>query len=265
MDRQRNGLGGYLDGLQSRGRYVFTREEGLAALGCSADAFKLAVQRQSAQGRVIAPRRGLYVIVQPEYRSAGGPPPDWYIDALMAFHGRPYYVGLLSAAALHGASHQQPQELQVVTSVLLRPVRAGRARIRFFQNAGVSRVPVSKVQVYTGYMTVSTPEATAVDLLRYPHASGGLDNVATVLSELAEKMDPARLADVAAQTESAHVQRLGYLLDLVGQTALAAPLAAWVEKHAAKTYRLRPDLPATDGEPSRRWHLVVNENVEADL
>jgi hypothetical protein len=46
---------------------------------------------------------------------------------------------------------------------------------------------------------------------------------------------------------------------------LAVPLAAWVAKHGAKTYRLRPDLPATDAELSRRWRLLINEKVEVDL
>ncbi len=265
MEGQRNGLAAYLDRLQSEGRYVFTRDEGMAALGCSADAFKLAVHRLAMKRRMVSPRRGFHVIVPVEYRSAGGPPPDWYVDALMAFHGKPYYVGILSAAALHGASHQQPQELQVVTSTPLRPILTGRARIRFFQKAGIAEVPVSSVKTYTGFMRVSTPEATAFDLFRYPHASGGLGNVATVLAELSDQMDPARLADAAAQAESASVQRLGYLLDLVGQQALAEPLAAWVDERGARTYLLRPDLEAGGCEFCERWRLVINEKVEADL
>jgi predicted transcriptional regulator of viral defense system len=234
-------------------------------LGCSRDAFKLAASRQKSKGRLVSPRRGFHVIVPVEYRSAGGPPADWYIDALMAFYRQPYYVGLLSAAALHGASHQQVQELQVVTSAPLRPVTTGRVRIRFFQKAGIERVPTEKKKTYTGYMQVSTAEATALDLVRYPHACGGLGNVATVLGELAEKMAPEPLAAAVQGAESAHVQRLGYLLELVGREALAVPLAAWVAKHGAKTYRLRPDLPATDAELSRRWRLLINDKVEVDL
>lgn len=265
MDGKQRGLAEYVDGLQARGQYAFTSDEALHALGCSRDAFKLAASRQKAKGRIVSPRRGLHVIVPVEYRSAGGPPADWYIDALMAFHGQPYYVGLLSAAALHGASHQQPQELQVVTSSPLRSVVAGRARIRFFQRAGVEQVRVVLVKTYTGSVRVSTPEATALDMVRYPHASGGLGNVATVLGELAERMVPEQMAAVMQRAEAAHVQRLGYLLELSGQEPLTAPLAAWVAKHATKTYRLRPDLPAGDGELSQRWRLLINETVEMDL
>ena len=112
---------------------------------------------------------------------------------------------------------------------------------------------------------LDVPEATALDLVRYPHAAGGLGNVATVLGELAEEMAPERMVAILEGAESAHVQRLGYLLELVGQELLAAPLAVWVAKHATKTYRLRPDLAAADGELSPRWRLVINEKVEVDL
>ena len=61
-----------------------------------------ALRRQRQRGRIVSPRRGFYVIVPQEYALAGSPPPSWFIDELMAYLGQPYYVGLLSAAALHG-------------------------------------------------------------------------------------------------------------------------------------------------------------------
>ena len=46
-------------------------------------------------------------------------------------------------------------------------------------------------------MRISTPEATAFDLVCYFAASGYAGNVATVLSELSEKLDPAALVKLA--------------------------------------------------------------------
>jgi hypothetical protein len=37
-----------------------------------------------------------------------------------------YYAGLLSAAQLHGAAHQRPQEFQVFLAKNRRPIRCGR-------------------------------------------------------------------------------------------------------------------------------------------
>jgi len=50
----------------------------------------------------------------------------------MAYLEQPYYVGLLGAASLHGAAHQQPQQFQVVTTTPQREVRKKGLAIRFF-------------------------------------------------------------------------------------------------------------------------------------
>ena len=71
-----------------------------------------------------------YVIVPLEYRAVGAPPVSWFIHDLMKAMELPYYVSLLSAAALHGASHQQPQTFQVMTDRSLRSVLAGRTTLR---------------------------------------------------------------------------------------------------------------------------------------
>jgi predicted transcriptional regulator of viral defense system len=258
-------LSGFADALQARGRYTFSRAESLKELGVTTEAMEAAVRRLAAKGRLAVPRRGFYVIVPPEYRSAGAPPPDWFVADLMRFEGRPYYVGLLSAAALHGAAHQQPQEFQVVTDAPLRPARAGRARIRFFTKATADSTPVVEVKTQTGSMRVSTPEATALDLVRYVKRAGHLGNVATVLSELAEKLDAKTLVAVAGKgVEIAHVQRLGWLLDAVGATSKTKPLSVWVSGQRPRRVLLSPGSPGSIREEDPRWRVDVNERVEVD-
>src|ERR1017187_9916049 len=207
-------LSGFVDQLQASGRYAFRREEARSALGISEIALRSSARRLAAKGRICAPRRGFYVIVPVEYSQPGAPPPSWFIDDLMKFHRHPFYVGLLSAAALHGAAHQQPQVFQVVTDTTLRPITVGRSRVRFFLKWRLSKTPTTEVKTETGSMRVSTPEATALDLVRYVESAGQLGNVATVLSELSERIDPGRLV-VAARTEVelSVVQRLGFLLE----------------------------------------------------
>ena len=61
----------------------------------------------------------------------------------MKFHGARYYVGLLSAASLHGDGHQQPMELQVVAGTVLRSLTVGRVRIRFFFSGRVEDAVMS--------------------------------------------------------------------------------------------------------------------------
>ena len=125
-------LSAFVDDTQAAGRYTFSSAEARDALGVSEIALDNAIRRLKNRGRLVAPRRGFFVIVPTEYRAAGAPPPSWFIDDLMRFLGQPYYVGLLSAAGLHGASHQQSMVFQVVTD---RPTRSGEGR------ASAYRVP----------------------------------------------------------------------------------------------------------------------------
>ena len=115
----------WVDSLQARGRYTFLRAEAISGSGLSAEAVKKALQRLARRRRVAKVKSYFYVIVPLEYLHAGGPPPSWFIDDLMRAMERAYYVGLLSAAALHGASHQQPQEFQVFTDRPIRPMQVG--------------------------------------------------------------------------------------------------------------------------------------------
>ena len=254
-----------VDSYQASGRYVLSREQALAALEVSNQALKKAVHRLVDKRRLAVPRRGFYVVVPVEYREVGAPPPSWFIEDLMKFHGQPYYVGILTAAALQGAAHQQPQEFQVVTNAQLRPVVAGRSRIRFYQKRHLERTPTMEMKTETGTMKVSTPEATALDLFRYLEAAGHLGNVATVLAELAERLDPRRLAEVTeTQGELVTAQRLGYLLEQVGAGEVAAGLVEWVAAERPRFVALRPGHPSRSASKDARWRVLVNERLEAE-
>lgn len=55
---------------------------------------------------------------------------------------RPYYLGLLKAAELHGATHQAVMEFEVITDKRLPKIRAGRSITSFF-NRDTGRMRVS--------------------------------------------------------------------------------------------------------------------------
>src|SRR5262245_21759322 len=114
LDR-RHSLSTYMTDLLSEGRSVFTRDEAVKALGITTRGFLKAAERQQERKALLNPRHGFYIVVPPQYLSWGGPPPNWYIDDLMQHEGHPYYVSLLKAAELHGASHQAVMEFQVIT------------------------------------------------------------------------------------------------------------------------------------------------------
>src|SRR5277367_6842506 len=179
----------YLADLAAGGSYDFGSSDARKALGVSPAATKLALNRLAKQGLIASPARGFYVIVPPEYRRLGCLPADQFIPQLMERLGRSYYAGLLSAAQYHGAAHHRPQEFEVIVAKNRRPISCGAVRVAFIARKRIGDVPVQSFNTPRGTILVSTAEATAVDLVGYERHVGGLDQVATVLGELAEHID----------------------------------------------------------------------------
>ena len=258
----------FIEGLAVLGRYHFDSAEAQAALGETAA--KFALSRLAKQGAIASPARGFYVIVPPEYRALGCLPADQFIPALMKKLGVAYYAGLLTAAQYHGAAHQRPQEFQVFLERRRPPIECGKVRVSFMIRKRLPEVLVQDLNTPRGALLVSTPEATAVDLVGYQFRAGGLDQVATVLSELAEKLDPARLA-AAATAAIPWAQRLGYLLERVGASDKVAPLKEYVRARVHESALLVPSVRrprATRTENLSRdddWKLYINANVEPEL
>jgi len=256
--------GRYVEELLGQGRFTFTRVEAERRLRRSPAATYMALHRLVQAGGLVALRSGFYVIVDPQHRSAGTLPPEWFIHDLMKHMDRLYYVGLLSAAQLHGAAHHRPQEFQVVVPQrTVRPVRAGNVRIRFYGKGLFDRSETQESKTPTGLMRVATPETTAWDLVRYFKAAGGLENIVTVLSELAERIDAKKVRDtVKRHGEILVAQRLGYLLDQAGRRSLTRGLSDWIAD--APLRPLDPGAPLGNASESRKWHLLVNVQLEPE-
>lgn len=253
-----------VEDLLGQGRYTFTRKEAARRLRRTPGATYMALHRLVKARWLVMPRSGFYLIVDPQHRTAGTLPPEWFIHDLMKDMERPYYMGLLSAAQLHGAAHHRPQKFQVVIPTrAVRPIRAGNVQIRFYGKGPFHRSQIADAKTPTGFLKVSTPETTAWDLVRYFKAAGGLDNVITVLSELAARLDAARLLDTVKRHKEVIVaQRLGYLLDRIGQQRLTRGFAAWIAE--APRRPLDPAAPLDGATESRKWHLLVNSQLEAE-
>lgn len=270
---QRSALSTHIAGLLSAGEVVFTSEQAEQALGVGRGAFLDAAERLQRRHALIRPRQGFYVVVPPQFAAWGAPPPSWYIDALMRHEQQPYYVGLLKAAELHGATHQAVMEFQVVTPKRMPKIRAGRNLIVFYYRKDIAAVDagIEDRKTDTGRMKMSSPALTALDLLRYPQAAGGIDNVATVLTDLGEKIDPSQLAALSDAAERPVVQRLGHLLERLGhadrvepmyETLMARGATPWTELDRHETRD--PDFTPAPKDLDDRWRVVVRRTPEVD-
>jgi predicted transcriptional regulator of viral defense system len=126
----------------------------------------------------------------------------------------------------------------------------------------MGEIPTKEIKTATGFMHVSTPEATALDLVHFPSAVGHFNHMATVLFELAEQLDPKELRRLAENAPSVEVRRLGFLLDLIGAEKVAKPLRILARNRKARP--LDPAGPQRGGERNDRWMLYVNTTVEPD-
>jgi len=255
----------YIENLAAAGRYHFDSAKAQAALGVSSAARNAALHRLAKQGLIASPARGFYVIVPPEYRSLGCLPAEQFIPALMNWEGRSYYAGLLTAAQYHGAAHQRPQAFQVFVDRRRRNLVCGSVRVTFMLCSRLQDVPVETLNTPRGTLHISTPEATAIDLVGYYERAGGLNQVATVLSELVERLRPDRLPAAAEAAPIPWAQRLGYLLEEVGAAEKATHLKDHVRRHAHESTALLPGARHEDSPRDASWKLYVNTAVEPAL
>jgi predicted transcriptional regulator of viral defense system len=255
----------FIKSIQSKGIYVFSKEEALKEIDTHANSLKVTLARNIKLGSITYLGQHLYLIVPPEYESMGSPPPEWYIDDLMKAHGCHYYVGLLTAAAFHGAAHQAPQVFQVICDKRIPNVRIGESQIQFYYSKSIVDLPQQKRNTPTGYINISTPEVTAFDLIKYMRQSGHINHVATILSELEENIKAQNLKNTAIYYPPAYSQRLGYMLDELGYPDKTHTLNRFIRKISHRYIPLRSDGPKGSFPKSEKWYVIINEELEPDI
>jgi predicted transcriptional regulator of viral defense system len=267
--RNNNYVLNWIEKQQSWGKYVFSLEQIRTDFpDISEQALVLALTRLSTKGRVLSVYKGFYLIVPPEYTSRGLLPPMLFIDSLMKFVNKPYYVGLLSAAALHGAAHQQPQEFFVVTNTKQLTTQKKGLKINYITKKFIPEDLLEKRKTESGNVNVSNPELTAADIVYYDNRIGGINRAASVLNELSEVMKPERITEELINTFTIPtIQRLGYLLDVVlEQKTLADKLYAESRKLKKEFFRqpLKAGLEKTGFPKDDRWKIIINTDIEID-
>jgi predicted transcriptional regulator of viral defense system len=260
-------LSDYIHKLASQGKCYFTTESANEFLKTGKTAVKSSITRMLFNKQLASPAKGFYIIVPPEYQILGCLPADQFIPYLMEYWQSKYYAGLLTAAMYHGASHQQPQTFQVVVEKNRRPIQCGRIKINFIAKKNLIATPTQTISTIKSILIISSPEATAMDLVLYPHQSGELNHIATVLTELAEKMDAEKLFELAEQNqEISWKQRLGYLLEILGYQDLANALKKHLQNKRVDYILLAHELKLNSKlKRSFDWKIIINTTIESDI
>lgn len=262
-----NYLNRYLDHLRSKGRYTFTRDDVISEFNLSDEAYQKVIQRLSDIDRISRLRQNFYLIIPPEHASRRTLPLGYFIHDLMTFLERDYYVGLLTAAMYHGAAHQQPQTQFVVTEPpYLRPIKNRQQSIAFCLKKRWETGFINQQKTDAGYINISSPALTALDLVFYSDRIGGINRVATVMAELIfvlEKESLAKTADDFPQTTT--IQRLGYLMEeVLKETTLSDALFDTLNLRKYYPTQLNPKTDIENQKTTNRWKVIPNMNIELD-
>ena len=260
----------WIEDFQKDGRVCFSLTDAMEKFPShSGIVLKNALTRFGNKKKICSVWKGFYVIIPIEYQSKGIIPEVYYIDWLMKFLRRDYYISLLNAAAFYGAAHQQPQEFTVVTTPpSLRSTQKKGTKINFNNKSTILDQFTEQRKTPTGYIRISSPELTATDLIQFEKEIGGINRAATVLNELAESCNFAKLTKQFFEYIATPViQRLGYLLDEVLEYQTQAnELYSCAKKHGISFRKtlLKSRKPVTNCDENEKWKIIINEQIEID-
>lgn len=252
----------FVDGRLAVGRVAFPQSDLTKASGLSPVAAKFQLLRLRDKVVRVSPRQPFYLIVGPEHRGMGAPPALWWLRDYFDWLGRPYYLALQSAAGSFGSNPQAVQATQIMTDRPRRTIRLGRIQVRFFVKRGIERTPTQPLAQAAAPLRVSTPEATAFDLIRYAACIGGIERAAETIVPLLPVLRVRELKNLLeAEQEQAVAQRLGFVLEAVGAEKLAQIVRDWLPDQLQKV-PLSPSAPGRKGVPVvERWRILNNSGA----
>lgn len=199
-----------------------------------------------------------FLIVPPQHRPMGAPPVEWWLGDYFRWLGHPYYLALLSAAEVYGAAPQAVLVHQVMTDVPRREVTVGRLRVRFFMKRGISKTLVRQPANAYAPLRVSTPEATALDLVRYAGRIGGFGRVLETIDSLLPKLHGRELKRALdAERDTASAQRLGYLVEKAGAHHLAEVIHRWLPPRVKWVSLGLAEGGASRDHRDERWRIIL--------
>lgn len=254
--------------LQSYEEYAFSWEELQEFSTSPTTTLKKELARLCKKNELINLRKGFYIILPPRYASLGKIPVQFYIQKLFKYLNKPYYLGLYSAATIHGAGHQKTQKEYIITTPpALRDINKDNFQLEFVTAKSWEDKSINQHKSDAGVYNVSSPALTAIDLVHYHHKIGGLNRILANIEELAEEIRLEDLTNLLTWYPNVSaIQRLGYILEEL-QINEQLVNAVYEELSTRKYYPIlltnKKDQKA--GSTGNRWKIDVNMELDSDL
>lgn len=228
--------------LREEGQEIVTASEIIQRLGSETTA-RSVIQSLLRKGWITRLIPGRYLLLPPEH----GPEPlgENNVLALASAVIEPSYVGWWSAASFHGFTTQRPMTVTIATTRQVAPRVLEGSEVRFVMVTPRKFFGFQRYTLYDRNVTLSDPAKTVADCIDRPELCGGPSELARILFGASSEVEAAEVISAAlAMKSSALLQRLGYLMDLVGW-----PITA--EQRDQLRRHIRPTARTTLGRKDR--------------
>ncbi|MEQ8686563.1 MAG: type IV toxin-antitoxin system AbiEi family antitoxin [Imperialibacter sp.] len=258
----------YIKQLLSVEEYSFSLEEIITATNKGEIAVRSELSRLVVKKEIVNLRKGFYLIIPPRYSLAGKLPVQLYSEKLFSYLNRRYYLGLYTAAKIHGASHQQTQrDYLLIEKPKLNDIKKKHFDIRFFTTSNWPEDCIQTKKLDAGNYKISSPSLTLADLVHHQTKLGGLNRMSATVEELAEELTEDDLARLLSwYPHKSTVQRMGFLLEsLLRESQLTDTLMRYLELEKYFPVLLSPSSSQKPGKVYNKWKVDVNIKLDNDL
>ena len=253
----------FLNELVNAQKYTFTLSELRKQCQLSDDALLQGLFRYKKKKKIVQIRKAFYGILASHVALNGRLSYFEYLDDLMKALDKHYYVALINAAALYGAAHQQPQAGYVFCAPPI-PRNIKSSNLFFLSKSSWNQEFIVQKKTQTGFINVSLPELTALDLCAYI-VKFGINRVTTILIELHEEMKPSLLKKVANEYDNiSSLQRLGFLLETFTENERLTKVISDILQMKKTYYIPLTQKNERKGEYNHKWKIIVNMQIEPD-
>jgi len=234
----------------------------------NATAVRRELNRLIRNKEIINLRKGFYLIIPPRYAKSQKLPMPLYVDKLFKCLERNYYIGLYSAAKIHGASHQQTQrDYLIIETPKLNTIKKSNFDIQFLTTGNWPRNNIQEKRSDAGIYKVASPALTFMDLIHHHSKIGGLNRMLASLQELTEELTEYDILSLLDWYDNkSYMQRAGFLLEeLLGLNSYSDMIFQKLRQLSFYPILLSPKKNDKPGSVDNRWKVDVNIILESDL
>jgi len=261
-------LSSFIKDRLSLEQYAFSRDEYIAYSGKDSNAVTTDLAYLSGKKEILALRKGFYLIIPPRYSKLGIIPLELYANKLFEHLNKSYYLGLYSAARLHGAAHQQTQIEYIITQgSRMLDIRKKGISLDFFLTKNWPKANIVQKKSDAGYFNVSDPLLTIADLLYHQRKLGGINRMLANIEELLEEVTQHQINSLLQwHPHKSVLQRLGFLIEYIEpESDLVNPIYEYLIKEKFYPVLLNTVDKNKPGSVDNRWKVDVNMKLDSDI